>query len=530
MSFNLSSVVRCFVLALLILLLAITKVEAEDDFPRFGVIESYELSEKATELGVGWTRVRFPWAEVQPDSPDQWLEPVVTDAQIAGEVATGRRVVGLIVGIADWARDEHDLPKGLYLPHDHPDNTVAVYMRTAMERFEGQIDHWVIWNEPDIWDVANPGHTWHGTPADFAQLMRVAYFTAKDVNPDIVIHLTAFTYYWDANFGRPQFLDLLLTELDKDPEAEQHGYYFDHATAHLYFQPHAMYEVLMTWQDILANHGLEKDWWLIETNAPVNDDPLWPVDDVTLAVSQIDQANFMPQAFATVLAAGVDKISVFKMIDIASDRGANPEPFGLVREDGSHRPAFRAYQVAIEQLSDVEVAVRERWEAVAQIRMHHTDGRMTHVLFSRYHVPQTIEVGAWGKTGKLISLYGEEQWIESENGTFTIELPGSPCTQPIADHCMIGGDSFYLVQYPDQLPTATPMATPTPIVPTLEASRMPTPDPDPTETSEPSPTFTPRPTPPPSPSPTEYGLASLAVFTTFILLVAAFILTKNYVF
>ena len=37
---------------------------------RFGVIESYEDPAAADRLGVAWTRVRFQWAEVQPDGPD----------------------------------------------------------------------------------------------------------------------------------------------------------------------------------------------------------------------------------------------------------------------------------------------------------------------------------------------------------------------------------------------------------------------------------------------------------------------------
>jgi Na+-transporting methylmalonyl-CoA/oxaloacetate decarboxylase gamma subunit len=76
---------------------------------RFGVVESYEDPAAATNLGVAWTRVRFHWAYVQAAGPDTWT-PRVTEDQINGELAAGRTVVGILIGIPDWARDTNRLP------------------------------------------------------------------------------------------------------------------------------------------------------------------------------------------------------------------------------------------------------------------------------------------------------------------------------------------------------------------------------------------------------------------------------------
>ena len=177
----------------------------------------------------------------------------------------------------------------------------------------------------NIWDEETPGYTWHGSEADFAQLMRVAYLTAKEANPDAIIHLASMTFFWDNNFGRTQYLDRLLTELDNDPEAAANNYYFDVATAHLYFQPNQMFDIMAQWQAIMETHGQgNKPWWLAETNAPVSDDPTWPVESITFDVTQEDQANFMGQGVATALAAGVERVAIFKLIDTESDRAANP--------------------------------------------------------------------------------------------------------------------------------------------------------------------------------------------------------------
>lgn len=438
------SVILTIPLLLLLALLGAGCARAPEPDPRFGVIESFVAPDEATELGVGWTRVRFHWGDEQPDPAVPW-QPTVPDAAIEAEIAAGREVVGLIIGIPDWARDERRIPAGLWLPHDDPDNLFATWARTVFTRHRDRIDHWVIWNEPDIWDLETPGHTWEGDEADFAQLMRVAYHVAQDVNPDAVLHLAAMTYFWDANFGRIQYLDRLLTELEKDPDAARHNYYFDIATAHLYFQPAQIADIIGEWQAILARHGLERTWWLMETNAPPSDDPAWPVESVTLSVLQPEQAAYVPQALAVALAAGVDRVAVFKLADVPSDRNANPEPFGLVRLDGSRRPAFDAYRVAVQQMGAVEGAERERWDAVGQIRLDQPD-RTTTVLFARLPVPQQAQVTAISDSAELVTMTGERSRVRPQSGVYTVELPAAICSQPIGDYCMIGGSVFYLVQ------------------------------------------------------------------------------------
>ena len=345
--------------SLLFILSPTQPLQANGD-PRFGIIESYESPADARQTGAGWTRVRFQWAEVQAEGPNSWT-PAVTEEQINGEVAAGRLVVGMLIGIPDWARDENRLPKGLSLPYDDPENTWARFVRTAVNRYQGRIDHWIIWNEPDIWDANAPGHTWDGTEADFLQLQRTAYLVAKGTNPNAVIHLAAMTYFWDAQFGREQYLSRFFQILTADPEAETHNYYFDILTAHLYFQPNLIYNVIQEFDQIREENGIpEKPIWLVETNAPPINDPSWRVENWTLSVTMDEQAAFMPQVLASALAAGAERVAIYKLKDTEDDRQANPEPFGLVRLSGSRRPAFTTYRVAVQYLSGFTAVSREQ--------------------------------------------------------------------------------------------------------------------------------------------------------------------------
>lgn len=445
-----------------------------DPNPQFGVIESPENPQAAAELGVGWTRITFQWAEVQAGGPGTWT-PKIDDAQLDAEIAAGREVVGLLIGIPDWARDENLLPQGLRLPPADPENTWATFVREAVGRYNGRIHHWVIWNEPDI-AATEIAHTWDGSVTDFAQLQRTAYLVAKEVDPTITIHLAAFTYWADVYAGTEQTMARLLDELLADPAAAQHNAYFDVATAHLYFQPNQIYDLLTLFQDIMRRRGLAQPIWLVETNAPPVDDPAWPVGDHHLYVTQAEQAAFMPQALAAALAAGAERIAVYKLQDTDTDRAANPEPFGLLRQNGEQRPAFTTYQVAIQHLAQAQHVERLRWDGVGQFRLDQPD-RTTMVLFNRLFFSQEAAVAAVAPTALLVDQWGTAQPITATHGVYTVTLPAAPCSQPIGDYCMIGGPTFYLVQAnnggaPPDLPV--PTATPTPM-PTPTASLTPTP-------------------------------------------------------
>jgi hypothetical protein len=253
-----------------------------------------------------------------------------------------------------------------------------------------------------------------------------------------------------------------------------------------------------------------------------------------LSVTLDEQAAFMPQVLASALAAGAERVAIYKLKDTEDDRQANPEPFGLVRLSGSRRPAFTTYRVAVQYLSGFTAVSRERWDAVGQIRLVQP-GRTTTVLFSRLPAEQQAQVEATAETAVLVTMWGGRQEITAEDGFFTVDLPPALCTQSIGDYCMIGGSTYYLIQsdsggdppnaplapgqstpFPDpDLPTRTPTATNTPIptrtaTPTQTPTHTPTATPtaEPTETDTQTPTLTHSPTALPTKTPTPTVVSS----------------------
>src|SRR5690606_27437051 len=127
---------------------------------RFGAVEAYDAPHIATSAGVGWTRIIFWWHQVQPGGPHDWNDFYFPDGLVNQELAANREMVGIIAGTPSWASESGSVravPSGLYLPYDDPDNLWGQFVYRLAQRYKGQIDRWIIWNEPDVWDSNHPG-------------------------------------------------------------------------------------------------------------------------------------------------------------------------------------------------------------------------------------------------------------------------------------------------------------------------------------------------------------------------------------
>lgn len=411
----------------------------------FGVVEPHDAPGAADSLGPGWGRARFHWARVQPDGPDQWIEAELTESELARELDAGREVVGLLIGVPGWAQDARGLPAGLGLPSDDPGNLWATFVRETVGRYAGRIDHWIVWNEPDVWDASHPAYTWPGDVDDYVQLLRVAYLVAKGANPDSVIHLAALSHWWDFEHGRDPYFPALLDALVAAPDAAEYAYYYDVATLHLYFNPASIHDVLTEYAGYQSARGLDKPFWLVETNAAPSDDPAWLVSEPTFHVSLLEQAAYMPQALSLALAADVQRIGVYKLIDTPDDRLANPEPFGLIRADESPRPVFQTTAKAFDLLGGVDWAVWNERGEVAQV-VAAGQGQVIRVLWSRLPRAYTVEAPALAGRATLVDMWGNSSAVEAADGVYRVVLYGGECQQTVGDYCMIGGPAVYLIE------------------------------------------------------------------------------------
>lgn len=451
------------------------------------------------------------WNEIQPKDSDDWNTLHVLEEWLVEAEMQDRRVVGLLKNTPAWATDGEPfsgVPRGLYLPLDDPENLWANYVRRIVEYYAPRgVHNWIIWNEPEI-EEGVYGHEFDGSVEDYARLLQVAYLVAKENDPEAVIHLAGYSYWHD-----PEYLEQFFEVITADPEAEEHNYYFDIISLHIYFRVETVRELVRLVDDMQREYGLEKPIWVNETNAAPNLDPWWPVVRPLFQVDLDQQAWYIVQAHALGFSAGAESVAVYKLIDILLPEGG--ESFGILRPDYSPRPAYLAYKTSIEQLGGFEEAhlqvERDYYMATFSL-----PERVTRVLWARRDRAVALKVPALTDSAKVVDFLGEQVEITAEEGYYALELEGARCREA----CDIGGPPLFLVEDGASFEDKPPQVVARPVLATLTATpditATYTPWPTPTDTSTPTPTNTATPTPTftPTNTPTATNTATATATST----------------
>jgi hypothetical protein len=451
----------------------------------FGAVQAIYNPDRAIQAGVQWERLIFPWSLIQKNGPTTWDSGYFTDQQIRDEVARGIQVVGLAIYTPQWATSTPatprttNVPANLYLAFDDPQNYWGQFMFKLAQRYKGQIDTWVVWNEPDMYSETIH-YTWDGSITDFYQMVKVAYLAVKKANPDAQVALPGMTYWWDKEGGRPLYLARYLEAAAHDPGAAAHGQYFDIVLLHQYSNPLNTFAAVKVMQRVLTSYGVDRPIWIGESNVAPNDDPGAPITPVLHATLD-QQASYMIQGFALARAAGAERMSVYKMVD---ERPEGPgEMYGLVRNDGSLRPAFTAFQTAVRYMSAPTSAVYT-WDGAAdpptddqlvallQNNAQHTQwlwpaavNRVTlergaervSVIWNASPKLVTARIPANAKSAQVIDKFGRDSGeLVAQNGQYSLELyPSSNNSDPRDPSAyLVGGDPRLIVERVAPLPTA----------------------------------------------------------------------------
>jgi len=432
------------VVSLCLLLLGV-RLAAQDNTSTpsnpFGVVEGFWLPDTVCELGAGWERIIFDWSEHQPTGPDDWYTLNVDDRWLKAAKDCNREVVAIFKHTPAWATDGTagaGVPRGLYLPVDDPNNLWARFVRKSAEYYAPRgVKRFIIWNEPDI-TRDTYGFEFEGSLDDYYQMLKVAYLALKEGNPQAEILLAGTTYWHDVNAGRRLYLDRLLERITSDPEAAAHGYYFDVASLHIYFRTETVYDIVRQTRQLLDKYGLkDKRIWINEMNAGPTDDPLWPVVRPQYQINLDQQAAFIVQATALGLAGGAERIAVYKFYDWNLPPGS--ESFGLLRADGSRRPAFDAWAMVIKQFEGVKQAKMAQTKDMEVVKLTLADESFLYVLWARTAADVNLTAAVSNNQLALMDEYGhnEPAGIDT-NGQISLTLRGARCDKK--DGCAVGGD------------------------------------------------------------------------------------------
>ncbi|MFN8474846.1 MAG: glycosyl hydrolase [Anaerolineae bacterium] len=453
--------------------------------PFFGVVQAISAPDRAQAAGVRWERLVFSWQALQPLQPtDVLVEHGFPPEEVQAERDRGIEVVGVIVDTPAWAVEDHrqgprGVPKGLDKPWNDPENYWGNYVYRLARLYKGSVDTWIVWNEPDVYDA--DGHAfWEGTPAQYARLLKVAYQAAKAANPNARINMAGMAFWFDKEAKRPLFMQDVLAALAKDPEAAANNWFFDGIMVHAYGSPLNAYAEPMLYRRVLAAYGLDKPIWIGEANVVPYDDPAGKLERGYQRATIQEQAAWVIQATALARAAGVERFEVYKMRDEGSDNGVH---WGLVRDDGSIRPAYVAYQTAAQQFggatngtlfwggstfppSGAQVqgilgSANDRWQFIwpsrlVGVRMQRGDSLVTVVWNTSPQplsafIPTDKALSAVDKLGKPVAL-------GQTDGGYKLDLAPATHNTDTRDTSiyMIGGDPVILTQSGGSLDTALP--------------------------------------------------------------------------
>jgi hypothetical protein len=449
---------------------------ASDD-PWFGAVQSIAAPQAGINAGVKWQRLIFAWNQIQPDGPSDFKQGEYSDAQIDAQIAQGMPVVGITLYTPGWAaRDSQysgrSVPRNLELPVDNPQNYFAAYMKQLVAKYRGRIDTWIIYNEPDMYSDPNNYLTFAGTPIDYYLLLKTAYLAAKSVNPNARIVMAGYTYWWDHENKRPLYFQRVLDAIGGDPTAAANNWFFDVVDVHAYANPLNSYTIPILFRRALQAKGLDKPIWITESNVLIKDDPRVGAGDGPFRATQDEQASYVIESVALARAAGVQRYSIYKLQDQFPENG--DEYWGLTRNDGSLRPGYVAYQVAVKYLQQPRSAVyywggsqvppseqeitallasntnRYQWPWPAPLNVVVLDRGTQRVTVIWNAGPQAMQVSlpASGRSAQIVDKYGQARPLAAVNGGYPLNLEPTRNNSDPRDPSLylVGGSPWIIVE------------------------------------------------------------------------------------
>jgi hypothetical protein len=416
---------------------------------RFGVNQAWEEGAIADSAGAGWSRLTFWWTAFQPNGPKDWnYFATDNDSYIKDELKRGRELAGVVLHTPPWASDSHSpnaVPKGLYLPYDHPQNLWGQFMKELAKKYAGRVDTWIIWNEVDIPD--GQWRVWDGSMEDYVELLAVAYQAVKAGNPKARVAHYGSPWWYDKGAGLKNFFDIL----QQRPDAAANNYFFDIGNMHLYSRASDIPQVVPWYRDQLDLRGLpQKPIWIGETNVIPYDDPQWPASKAGFRASLDEQANYIVESFATYLAMGVERVGVNRLID-GQDFKNGGEPFGMLRNDLTPRPAFKAFQVVTRYFGGASPVSYEERNGLFRVELERPGERIT-VAWTIRPQDQALTVEGVAPGAVVVNKYGDTQQVwADEYGDFSVTLPGATANSNEADgrDYVVGGDPLILIERHD---------------------------------------------------------------------------------
>jgi hypothetical protein len=344
-----------FALAVLVSLCVATSPAAavtQAQNPRFGFaaggnLQNFAPKELARYLDgaraahAGWIRIDLNWHVIQYDGPARYNWAPFDDV-VKAVTARGMRVLAGILYTPPWARGPGSSPN--YPPSNLVD--CANFVKAAVTRYAPMGVHaYEIWNEPNIARFWAPGPD----PARYTQLLRLAHIAIKRVDPSATVVSAGLSPY--GSYGQRDAQHMNPLSFLEAMYAHGAAGSFDAVGWHPSNYPSGlrlarwsawsqMSQTTRSARRIMRVRGDgAKQIWATEFG--------YPTGSTSRDVSEARQAQLVTKSYAALKRwSWAGPAFYYSYHDNGTNKLDPEDNFGVVRNDYSPKPSFRAYQTA----------------------------------------------------------------------------------------------------------------------------------------------------------------------------------------
>ncbi|HVR09798.1 MAG TPA: hypothetical protein VMW75_17275, partial [Thermoanaerobaculia bacterium] len=280
--------------------------------------------------GIGWVRIDFVWSDVE--TAPGVFDWSVYDAIASAAAARGVNVYATLAYTPAWATHG---PATTGVPDDPA--TWADFCARAAQRYAFSIQYWGLWNEPNL------AKFWSGSSQQYiddilipgADAIHGANAAAKVGGPELAHVSSTQWYYWlrDVLGQAASHIDFVTHHVY---DSDGNGAVTDRLNASTPFggEPGLWTLIDPSVKEVLQDAGWwGKPFWLTETG--------WESAQVSEATQAADYSGLLGDWFTG--AGGRSWISQVFFYEIEDPPGS-PSTWGILRADGSEKPAYVAYE------------------------------------------------------------------------------------------------------------------------------------------------------------------------------------------
>jgi hypothetical protein len=290
------------------------------------------------DLGVDWVRFDFDWSRLEPEGPQRGHH-AAHERLVRLLSQAGIRVLGLITYTPPWANGGR--PSKFHPPKD-PAAFAGYAGRLASRYGPLGVQAWEVWNEPNLGQFWAP----RPDPAAYAELLRQSYRALRRAQPEALVV--------SGGLAQPSTAAdrLSCTEFLAAMYRAGAGGHFDALGNHAYDSPRLpneghnwglMRSLAGGLRALMQQHGDGRlPIWVTEIGAPTMGRDPWGT-----VVDEARQALILEDAYREAARDPLlGPVFWYTLRDFCVPDPAREAEcyFGLLRQDGSEKPAARAYR------------------------------------------------------------------------------------------------------------------------------------------------------------------------------------------